>query len=867
MRILASPALFLLSLATAGILLGTAQAAQQTFWQGPPGTVGDWFEAANWTDGLPTDGDYQNIATIDNGGAARVAAGTAKSGQLYLGETLAGELIVDGGRVDILYNAYLGMAPNAVGRLTLNGGVFAAESLLMGYDVGRGEVEQTGGLLDAEFLQLGTPNGFIIDLTSPRTEPQDYGSGSYHLQGGRLTATQVQVGNSGVGIVRQDGGTAIIEQRLTVGGAIASLPPFEDGPTTWIPDAPVVPVPFTPVLDYSTDLWIPPPVPSNGRYELAGGSLSTRQLQIATTGTVQQTGGSLDPVYLEVSPGGSYVYEGGSLHVESGLHSDGGFDFAGSSAKLTAGNAILNFAAGLPNAQHARIEAGPNSLTILPANFNSETQLGSLTTQGIVHIAGNDLTIPLGRTVEGWGRIEDHIIVAGSIKAVDELASISLNGLELLAGGSIQLHRGTLHVTNDRTVIRGGSLAAEGISVDGRVDLSPVITNGYRLPVYTPGLARQTAGSVDVDYLSISNGRYEISGGMLVAGSMDVGGGTRSLYLGAGPNERTMVQTGGTVVTRNLSLSMPYLTYFSRVNRSLSVDGLPPFTASSFDRTARHQLHGGLLQAERVNVGFGFLGSAAEFIQTGGEFHVSQFLSVTGEGNSYVMTGGSLHTRRLYVGGALNTSQPDGAFSILDRDAQVTVAGELLFGTKANFAAVPGAKIHLTRPASPVPYEFPTLTGNNVAIHATNSDALSGLSNLTLVFEGGADLASTLEAAGEDRGPSLAGFYQNFTLDTLVIGGVEPAALSLVDLVANQIGATIPNAVYVEHLVINAGSTLDLNGLKLYYRTAAVAAGEALALGSYGTQVVPEPSAAFLLVAAAPWGIRRRFRWRWRSGS
>ena len=102
-----------------------------------------------------------------------------------------------------------------------------------------------------------------------------------------------------------------------------------------------------------------------------------------------------------------------------------------------------------------------------------------------------------------------------------------------------------------------------------------------------------------------------------------------------------------------------------------------------------------------------------------------------------------------------------------------------------------------------------------------------------------------------------------------MIGGVEPAALSLVDLVDNQLGATIPNALYVEHLVINAGSTLDLNGIKLYYRTADVASAESLALANYGTQVVPEPSAVLLLVAAAPWVIRRRFRWRTttRSGS
>ena len=413
----------------------------------------------------------------------------------------------------------------------------------MGYDVGRGEVEQIGGLLDAEFLQLGSPNGFIIDFTSPRTEPQDYGSGSYHLQGGRLTATQVEVGNSGVGIVRQDGGTATIEQRLTVGGAIASLPPFDDGPTTWIPDPPVVPVPFTPVLNYSTDLWIPPPVPSNGRYELSGGSLAVRHLQVARTGTIEQTGGSLDATYLEVSAGAQYAYEGVRFRSPQASTPTAASTSPAAAPSSSPANAILNFAAGLPNAQQARIEAGPKSLTILPANFDSETQLGSLTTQGIVHIAGNDLTIPAGRSVEGWGRIDDHAIVAGSINAVDELASIHLNGLELLAGGSVELHRGTLNVTDDRTVIRGGDIRRRGNLRPRQRRSFPSVTDppigepgGVYLPAYTPGLARQTAGSVDVDYLSISNGRYEISGGTLAADSMNIGGGP---YLGRRP-ERTL---------------------------------------------------------------------------------------------------------------------------------------------------------------------------------------------------------------------------------------------------------------------------------------------------------------------------------------
>lgn len=852
MKILASRALMLLSLAAASMSLKSALGAQQTIWQGSPAIIGDWFEPANWTNGLPADDDYQSFAMISNGGTARVAAGAASAAQLYLGETLSGKLVVDGGRVDVLYNAYFGLASEAGGFLTLNGGTFAANSVVMGYNRGKGAIEQTGGTLDADFVQLGSPHYLTVELPNSGATPQDYGSGFYHLQGGRLTATQVDVGNSGVGVFRQEGGVATIEQRLIVGGEIASLPPIYNGPITWVPD-PIIVAPWTPVPSYSTDLWIAPPVPSNGRYELSGGSLSVRHMEVAKTGTVEHIGGTLHATYLEVAAGASYAYEGGSLNIAAGLHAAGGFNFAGSSAKLVAGDAILNFAAGLANAQHARIEAGPKSLTILPAGFNPQTDLGSLATQGLVHHAGNDLTIPAGRSVEGWGRIDDHAVVAGSITAVDELATIHLNGLELLSSGNVELHRGVLNVKNDRTVIRGGEFAAEGITVNGDSTLD------YLTPNYTPGLARQTGGSVEVDYVSISHGRYEISGGTLTTSSFDVGG--RQPFLGTGPKERSVVQRGGVVTTRNLNLSLPYfidVTLDRPASADYSLIGWPsPFLA----QPARYELHQGSLNAERVNVGMGVLGSSAEFIHTGGEFNVSQFLSISGQGSSYLITGGNLRTRRLFIGNELNAAEPDGAFSILNKNVTIEIAGELRFGSSANFVAVPGSTIRLTRPAPPVQYEHPVLTGNNVAIHATDSDALSGLSNLTLIFEGGADLPATFEAAGEDRGPSLAGFYQNFTLDTLVIGGVEPAALSLVDLIANNVNATIPNAVYVEHLVINAGSTLDLNGIKLYYRTADVAAGEALALGSYGTQVVPEPSAAMLLVAATPWVFRRRSRW------
>lgn len=868
MEILASLARLVLSLIAIGIPLKSAFGAEETYWKAPPAVIGDWFETANWTNGVPATGDYQDYATIDNGGVARVEGGTAQAAQLSLGETLSGGLVVDAGRVQVLYSAFLGRAPNGHGRLALNGGTFTAQSVIMGYNRGEGEIEQTGGTLDAQFVQLGAPYYGLTEYPNPQPLPQDYGIGFYHLLGGRLTASVVEVGNSGMGLVRQEGGTATIEQRLIVGGEIASLPPSDDGPAVWLPEPPIIVQPLTPVLRYSADLWVPPPVPSKGRYELAGGSLTVRKLEVAKTGTVLHTGGTLNATYIEIAPEARYAYEGGAMNISAGLHSNGGLDFQGSSARLVAGDAILNFAGGLENAQAARIEAGAKSLTILPADFDVEDDLGSLTTQGLVHVAGNDLTIPVGRSVEGWGEIPDHAIVAGTIAASDPQAAINLNGLELRSTGNVELRHGLLNVADDRTAFRGGSFAATGVNVYGGVEYHTLTiddpigggTTEYQTPVYTPGLARQTAGTVDVDYVSVSNGRYEVSGGTLTAGSIDVGAWNRGGFVPVAPTERAFVQRGGRVVTGNLSLSMAYLSYNQadwtwRASNAQVTSFLP----SPFGPQARYELHRGSLEAERIYVGMGWSGNAAEFIQTGGEVQVSQTLGVTGQASSYVMTGGNLRTRRLYVGDSSNIGEPSGTFSILNKNTSIEVAGEIYFGNSANFVAVPGATIRLTRPAPPAQYEFPSLTGNKVVIEGTDSNVLAGLGNLTLLFDGGGDLPATLEAAGEDRGPTLAGYYQNFTIHTLMLGGAETAALSLVDLIDNQLGSELPNALYVDNLIVNAGSTLNLNGLKLYYRTATIVGFDSLTASSFGIQVVPEPTAAYLaLLLTAPICLRRR---------
>jgi YD repeat-containing protein len=76
-----------------------------------------------------------------------------------------------------------------------------------------------------------------------------------------------------------------------------------------------------------------------------------------------------------------------------------------------------------------------------------------------------------------------------------------------------------------------------------------------------------------------------------------------------------------------------------------------------------------------------------------------------------------------------------------------------------------------------------------------------------------------LEVMGQDLGSDAKGFTNNFAYGTLQLGA--STALQLVDLSRNTSSAS-PEALYVDSLLVPAGSTLDLNGLKLYARTAVI---------------------------------------------
>jgi RHS repeat-associated protein len=103
-----------------------------------------------------------------------------------------------------------------------------------------------------------------------------------------------------------------------------------------------------------------------------------------------------------------------------------------------------------------------------------------------------------------------------------------------------------------------------------------------------------------------------------------------------------------------------------------------------------------------------------------------------------------------------------------------------------------------------------------------------------------------LEVMSQDLGDTSAGFFRNFAYDTLQVGTSSRTTVKLVDNAVNAPGAG-PEALYVNTLIVAQGSTLDLNGLHVYARTAQIA-GTIL----HGSVSIVPPGGAIALNASAP---------------
>ena len=200
-----------------------------------------------------------------------------------------------------------------------------------------------------------------------------------------------------------------------------------------------------------------------------------------------------------------------------------------------------------------------------------------------------------------------------------------------------------------------------------------------------------------------------------------------------------------------------------------------------------------------------------------------------GAGSSGVITvdgsGSRLVISNLYIGGTHYCSGGTGELTVsnggnvevnerltiwgsgrvnIDATSRIRVCDALVLKQDSSLTAEEGATIHMT--------------GAAFRNESDNSSNLAGLACLTMIFEGQSGIVDTFEVAGEDKGVVMEGFStDNFLLGTLQLGGSTAGKIQLVDDFDNQPGFSGSEALYVNNLIMNAGASIYLNGLNLYY--------------------------------------------------
>lgn len=274
-------------------------------------------------------------------------------------------------------------------------------------------------------------------------------------------------------------------------------------------------------------------------------------------------------------------------------------------------------------------------------------------------------------------------------------------------------------------------------------------------------------------------GRLEMNSGSLTTGRTYLG----TMYSAYG----IFIQNGGIHSTTDLTLAY-----------------------NSKSSSCSYTLNGGQLTVS-AGEDIGYRGQGI-FTHTGGENNTNSLavganwdFDHPGGSGLYTLSGGCLKANKIYIGTGCSNS---GTLDIQNASAEIYVNEIFQIDPAAHFSAAANSVIHMgylgTKAAA-------------LGIWKTSSEEIAGLANTEFTFAAVPGKTSTIELAGRDLGNTQGGFSGNFALGGLTLE--ENASVRLIDNYDNQPAWTGKEALYVNHLRLGAGATLDCNCFRIYYNT------------------------------------------------
>ncbi len=509
-----------------------------------------------------------------------------------------------------------------------------------------------------------------------------------------------------------------------------------------------------------------------GSWRLTGGSI--------TGGTITQQ----DNAALLLTNGGGTL---SGVTIASGMVIDG----KGKNAGYPQNSNSLTITNGITNNGDIRLGAVDDSTNATLTAFGTQT-LGGTGTVTFGGSSGNALIVSGGGS--STLTIGSDITIQGGSGSVRD--SGAYRNLETF------INQGTIHINAGSTLgLRGtnwrneGSIHAAGATVDlqgsfdtaslgsfdalgGTVNLSGAMNNAattFTMKNAIGGSWRLTGGSItggtitqqDNAALLLTNGGGTLSGVTIASGMVIDGKGKNAGYP---QNSNSLTITNG--ITNNGDIRLG------------AVDDSTNATLTAFGT----QTLGGT-----GTVTFG--GSAGNALIAGGGG--TSGLTI---GSGITIQGGSGTLRGTGNYGTLETVKNHGIVNVAN-GGDITVADSQIVGNATTFIEQPGGTIQFQG----------NLTGST---QSPTSLSLTG----TTVFSGGSSgVPLQFEVMSRDLGNESAGFTSsNFAFGSVTLA--SKTFLQLVDQSDNSPEA-LPEALYVDSLVIPATSTLDLNGFHVYTRS------------------------------------------------
>ncbi|MGB2819828.1 MAG: hypothetical protein WBF17_02515, partial [Phycisphaerae bacterium] len=531
--------------------------AGQTYWQHDPCTPGDWFDANNWTAGVPTAGDW---AYVDNGGTAEISYGQAEAYGELVGHSGTGTIRQVNARNVVGDTLYVGSDhyahSNGTYELSGTGQLWAQTEFVAWYPSGGGRFVQTGGtntvadelVVGSELKSDGTYelNG-RAQLWATRERVVQGGrfvqtgglntvrgvlkiDGRYELSGtGRLRVTgEEQIGFEGAtAALVQHGGTHMVAGEMSLGDQEGSTGTYELRSGELVVDDDLV------VGDCATGIFIQSggtvsvrgrlefgdeEETCSGTYELTGGLLVAEDELIGDngSGTFLQTGGENRILKcLEVGDSGQYVLRGGILQVGWSLDLDGEWDFGANSVDVTWENVVVDFSDGnVLNAEKASLTLlGANTLVILAPGQDPNEWFQEYTNEGRTHITNGPLVVPAGTTRAWRGMIRVPVHCEGTLSAPPGDGLVLLGDLTIDGNGAVLLGPGELTVGDGVSRLDGnGRLQADEEIIGQRGTATFIQTGGTN-----------TVGELGLGDDEEDVGTYRLEGGLLQADEEGIG--------------------------------------------------------------------------------------------------------------------------------------------------------------------------------------------------------------------------------------------------------------------------------------------------------------------------------------------------------